>query len=124
MRATNVQKKKEAGRMKLGRDSLLGCSQHAPASSRLASKGDAMKVKLSAVRNPDFRTGRPSDIDAPMPKDEERNCTSVEEASMICRAWLDGNELGGGNWTGGQITDGNNIVGRISYNGRFWPNES
>ena len=44
------------------------------------------------------------------------------EASRICRQYIESNELGSGNWAGGDILnkDGQ-VVARVSYNGKVWP---
>ena len=44
----------------------------------------------------------------------------IEDASYVCRRYIDRNELGGGNWTGGDVFNNGEYIGRISYNGRFW----
>lgn len=47
--------------------------------------------------------------------------TSLAEASRAARAYIDTNDLGGGNWTGGDVRDASQVlVARISYNGRVW----
>ena len=47
---------------------------------------------------------------------------SLEEASKVCTDWIRANDLGGGNWVGGTVRDSDGaVVGRVSYNGRFWP---
>jgi hypothetical protein len=46
-----------------------------------------------------------------------------EAAATLCRVYLSYFELGGGNWTGGEVEDmeqGGLIVGRVSFNGRVW----
>lgn len=46
---------------------------------------------------------------------------SLEEASVLCRRYIDHFGLGSGNWTGGLVIDESGLkVGRISYNGRIW----
>ena len=46
-------------------------------------------------------------------------------AKRVCENFIDKNNLGGGNWTGGRIyDDSGDIVGYISYNGRAWENDS
>lgn len=46
---------------------------------------------------------------------------SLEEAITVCRNFIDDNELGGGNWSGGQVSLVNGTpVAYISYNGRIW----
>ncbi len=45
------------------------------------------------------------------------------DASKRCMEYITQWELGGGNWTGGEIRtlDRKTVVGRVSYNGRVWP---
>lgn len=45
-----------------------------------------------------------------------------EEASQVCREYIDANGLGAGNWTGGLVlgADGSPVA-KVSYNGRVWP---
>lgn len=46
---------------------------------------------------------------------------SLRNASAVCRLYIDHYELGGGNWTGGQVLDRSRAqVAQISYNGRAW----
>jgi hypothetical protein len=46
---------------------------------------------------------------------------TIGEASRVCRTFIEANELGGGNWTGGQVFDySGQHVAQISYNGRAW----
>lgn len=46
---------------------------------------------------------------------------SIAEASAACRKFIADNELGGGNWSGGDVQDeAGKVVARISYNGRAW----
>ncbi|QRM34780.1 hypothetical protein [Microvirga sp. VF16] len=42
-------------------------------------------------------------------------------ASKACRDYIEENDLGGGNWTGGEIRENGKIVGRVAYNGTVWP---
>lgn len=78
-----------------------------------------MKVKLAAVSNPDFSPDVPQGhIELPVTWVEVR---SLEHASQVCRQYIDENELGGGNWVGGEIThDDGSPIARVSYNGRVW----
>ncbi len=81
------------------------------------------KVKLSNVGNPDFR------------QDPKRKlpdticglvgCDSIKEAVNLCRAYIAHYDLGGGNWSGGEIkrADGS-FVGQVSYNGRVWADKN
>ena len=46
---------------------------------------------------------------------------SFGSASKVCLNFIEKFDLGGGNWTGGQIGDiDGNIIARVSYNGRVW----
>lgn len=47
-----------------------------------------------------------------------------EEASSVCRAYIEENDIGGGAWTGGQIFVGKELVSYVSYNGMVWDKES
>lgn len=74
-------------------------------------------VRLSHAPNPDIPGGyygfkRPAKLTATVP--------DLAAASRICREYIEHNELGGGNWTGGQVFRGAEQIARISYNGRVW----
>lgn len=45
---------------------------------------------------------------------------SIEECQRLVREYIDKNDLGGGNWDGGQVFNNGKRVGYISYNGRYW----
>ena len=84
-----------------------------------------LQVALSHAKNPDICGGywiEPTDS----PKRKLVDVKSIEEASGVCREYLESNGLGGGNWTGGkvyQVSGSKKIqVARISYNGRAWDN--
>ena len=82
-----------------------------------------MKVKLSSVGNPDFG----QNPNKPMwgVKNKTVKVNSFKEASAVCQKFIDENDLGGGNWTGGEILDENNkVIANVSYNGRVWEGES
>lgn len=90
----------------------------------LNRKGAIFQVKLSNVGNPDYR----QDCRRPLP---ETTCgwahvDTLKEAVELCLLYISFYDLGGGNWNGGLITrtaDGLTI-GRVSYNGRVWADES
>jgi hypothetical protein len=42
-------------------------------------------------------------------------------ASKACRDYIEENDLGGGNWTGGDIRENGKVVAKVSYNGTVWP---
>ncbi|PQJ82464.1 hypothetical protein [Polaribacter glomeratus] len=49
----------------------------------------------------------------------------LEEASSICRKFIQTYSLGSGNWLGGRvINEKSDFLARISYNGRIWDNEN
>jgi hypothetical protein len=81
-------------------------------------------VQLSSVGNPDFR----QDPNSPLfgcETDKKKVISSLWEASEACGKFILSNDLGAGNWSGGEVTnkDGK-IIARISYNGRAWTPES
>lgn len=64
-----------------------------------------MRVRLKAVGNPDFPRGHPHrEVSIPTTYVEVE---SLEEASRICREYIVENDLGGGNWAGGQQEETN-----------------
>ena len=75
-------------------------------------------VKLSGSGNPDY--DEPRDIGVPT---EWRPVRDWADASRIVRSFIDRWNLGGGNWTGGEIRQGSStgkIIAHVSYNGRVW----
>lgn len=81
-----------------------------------------LTVTLTSCGNPDF--GQVPAI--PVSPSLEAEVANIDEAIERCRAYIDEHDLGGGNWTGGQVylhpsTSCKSFVGRISYNGRWWP---
>ena len=88
------------------------------------TKMQTFTVLLSHAPNPDIRSGeiRGYWVD---PQDKGRktlmSVNSLSEASAVCRAYIGKRGLGGGNWTGGELRGGNDvIVGRVAYNGRVF----
>jgi len=78
-----------------------------------------MQVTLSHAPNPDIGGGY---WDGVIP-DTNNTVVEVEDlahASRVCRGFIEEWGLGGGNWTGGQVSDGDEEVAKISYNGRAW----
>ena len=45
---------------------------------------------------------------------------TIEECQKAVEDYIDENDLGGGNWDGGQVFKDDERVGYISYNGRYW----
>ncbi len=77
-------------------------------------------VTLSVCRNPDFS----SDAYRTLPARAPREVPTLEAARVHCLRYIADNDLGGGNWTGGRVTDQTGkTVARISYNGRIWSPE-
>ncbi len=75
-----------------------------------------MKVILDSRGNPDFGENPRHNMS---PK-QIVPVGSFDEASSICMAYIKKHNLGGGNWTGGQVTKDGKEVAYISYNGRVW----
>ncbi len=78
-----------------------------------------MILYLSHAPNPDVKDGywvAPLDSGDPVQIDAD----SLADASLRCCRYIERNELGGGNWTGGQVFDGEKLVASIGYNGRVW----
>ncbi len=82
-----------------------------------------LTVTLSAAPNPDY------------PPNDERGSirlrkrtvpvASLRDASKACRDFILTHNLGGGNWTGGEVRDASKaFVARISYNGRAWTKDN
>ena len=45
---------------------------------------------------------------------------TIEDCQRIVRNYIEENNLGGGNWTGGKVYENGVQIGYISYNGRYW----
>lgn len=79
-----------------------------------------MKVKLASVGNPDFG----QHPDQPLygcEADKIVPVKSFKEASELCQQFIEDNDLGAGNWSGGEIfNDKNEVIAHVSYNGRVW----
>ena len=71
-------------------------------------------VTLQSIGNPDFHE--------PAIKSEAISvkASSLDDASAICRKYISENDLGGGNWMGGQVYQDGIQVAQISFNGRIW----
>ena len=81
-----------------------------------------MFVILSTIGNPDYGQN-PYEKLFSAEADHTIEVRSLDEASQVCKKFIDKNELGGGSWSGGQVFDGNRQIANISYNGRIWPVE-
>ena len=74
-------------------------------------------VTLKSCGNPDRRQNPYED----MSPARAHWANSIEECQEAVRAYIEEWNLGGGNWTGGNVyNDNGEYVGHISYNGRFW----
>lgn len=77
-------------------------------------------LRLEHTPNPDIHGGY---WEAPIdPKKDTREVATLAEARRHFREWIERNGLGGGNMTkrSGEVTEGGKLIGRFSYNGRFW----
>jgi hypothetical protein len=80
-----------------------------------------LQVEMKASPNPDY--------DAPEHRATIRikafrhTIDSFKDASRAVRHFIETNDLGSGNWTGGRVFDDRGlVVGRVSFNGRVWAN--
>jgi len=78
-----------------------------------------MKVLLASVGNPDFGQNPNEELYGCEPN-EIVEVDSFEKASLICQQFILRNDLGGGNWAGGLITEGRKKIAYVSYNGNVW----
>lgn len=76
-------------------------------------------VILAHDSNPDIDGGYWAD-----PIDDKKKqvvpVSSLGDASKKCREFIDRNDLGSGNWTGGKVFDGEKHVANVSFNWRVW----
>jgi hypothetical protein len=77
-----------------------------------------LTVKLSSAPNPDL-----NQTEAPAPT-VMYPVHNLEEASALCRQYIETYQLGGGNWTGGQVYQNDVETHHVSYNGRVWVTEN
>ena len=74
-----------------------------------------MQVDLSNCGNPDHGQLKP-----PAPIIGLVSVNSLEDASKVCRAYIIDNELGAGNWDGGDVVnEAGEKIARICYNGKI-----
>jgi hypothetical protein len=74
-------------------------------------------VTCTSVGNPDFR----QDPDRPISPPFIKTVANYAEASALCVAYITHHDLGGGNWSGGQVYNKEEMqVAYVSYNGRVW----
>jgi hypothetical protein len=78
-----------------------------------------MKVLLKHTKNPDIKDYYWSKMRRPRAK--EVKVESFEDASAICKDYIERYHLGGGNWAGGKITDDDGKeIARVSFNRKVW----
>lgn len=78
----------------------------------------AMKVQLSDVGNPDH--GQDAGRSVTGLRARQVKVADFAEASRVCRKYIEDNDLGGGNWNGGLITENGKEVAKVAYNGTVW----
>ncbi|MBL0220046.1 MAG: hypothetical protein IPQ07_40040 [Myxococcales bacterium] len=77
-------------------------------------------VTMKHSPNPDIPGGYWDGI-KPQEGPAMRHVPTLQAAAAECRAYIERNNLGGGNWTGGQVfADKRTQVARVSFNGRVW----
>lgn len=76
------------------------------------------RVSLSNAGNPD----RGQDPTRPLwgVRPKSAIAQTMEVAAAICQNYIQENDLGSGNWTGGEILEDGRLVAKVSYNGRIW----
>lgn len=79
---------------------------------------DKYLVTLSSVGNPDRGQDHTRALPGVLPGGKV--VANLAEASLVCSDYIKENELGAGNWSGGDVYLGYKLVARISYNGRVW----
>lgn len=78
-----------------------------------------LQVELKASPNPDY--DRPEHQATVRIKAFRQSVDSFSDASRAVRRFINTNDLGSGNFTGGRLFDeAGKVVGRVSYNGRVW----
>lgn len=80
-----------------------------------------MKVEMKASPNPDYNA--PEHRATVRIKAFRHGVDSFKDASRAVRHFIETNDLGSGNWTGGRLfDDAGRLIGHVSYNGRVWDN--
>lgn len=87
--------------------------------NRNLSDAPIRRVLLANRGNPDFGQD-PNNPVFGNPGDQWVIAKSNEDASRLCREYIEKWNLGGGNWFGGDVMEGHQHIGCISYNGRMW----
>jgi len=71
-------------------------------------------VVLASCGNPDFRQY------APVSTPRMQIVGTLAEAQQVCSEYIADNELGAGNWAGGQVMRDGEVVAYVAYNGSVW----
>ncbi|MDB2686640.1 hypothetical protein N9Y42_05465 [Mariniblastus sp.] len=81
-----------------------------------------LQLRLESCGNPDYRQN---------PERPVRGVAgdlvvvgTLDEAQSKCKAFIENNELGSGNWAGGHVFANDWLVAYISFNGRLWTGET
>lgn len=84
-----------------------------------ANQTDAlMRVQLASVGNPDHGQDPNSPLHGVV--NECVVVNSLKTASEKCKEYIGKYNIGGGNWSGGDVTRNGITVAKVSYNGRVW----
>ena len=75
-------------------------------------------VTLESVGNPDY--GQNPLATMPGVRNHTAHCETLEQCADECRRFIERHDLGGGNWSGGEVLVMGQQVARISFNGRIW----
>jgi hypothetical protein len=89
-------------------------------SKKATTKPGKMYVELKSVGNVDFDDSSERGKNIALKK---VNVTSIDEAKKVVRAFIDENDLGGGNWVGGKVFENGKNIGYIAYNGNYFEGE-
>lgn len=83
--------------------------------SVLAKNNNSLVVVCKSEGNPDYKQY------APISDTKYFPINTLQEAAQKCREYIDENDLGGGNWAGGDVLDINGkVIAHVTYNGRVW----
>lgn len=77
-----------------------------------------LEIELEALPNPDH--GADSIEGTINIKKHKVKVNNISEAVALVHSFIEENNLGAGNFSGGQLYENGKIIGKISYNGRVW----
>jgi hypothetical protein len=79
---------------------------------------DVYEVELEAESNPDYdKSSHEGSVNI---KSHKVKAKSIDNAREIVMDFIMENDLGSGNWGGGNVYQNGKKIGHISYNGRYW----